>query len=97
MFRGELRNQVSILSALCGGFPSGRSVHKLVVQGVRHERVRQRSEIRLEDGGDAADVVELVLVPKVEGGVVAPLEQLGDNLRLTGPSGLAIDALVFQR
>lgn len=40
------------------------------------ERHRERAEICLENGRDAADVVEAVRVAEVEGSVVAAIEQL---------------------
>ena len=69
---------------------------ELVVQIKGEEWDRQRPEVVLENRGDTADIVEAVLVVKIEGRVVAALEQLGDHLGLTRTTCLAVDTFILK-
>lgn len=50
--------------------------HELVMKVECEERHRERAEVCLENGRDAANVIEAVRIPKVEGGVIATFEKL---------------------
>lgn len=94
MLRRQLLHQIRILLHLLHLILRRTRMHKLIMQRVRQQRIRQRTEVRLEHGRDAADIIELVRVVEVEGSVVAALEELGDDLGLAGAAGLAVDAFV---
>ena len=49
-------------------------VDKHLVQSIRQERVRERTEIRFEDGRDRVDVVETIDIVQIERVVVAFFE-----------------------
>ena len=72
------------------------SADELLVQAGCEQWVGQCAEVRLEDGGDAADVIEPIRIAEVKRVIVAAFEQLRDHLGLTCTARLTIYALVFQ-
>ena len=53
---------------------NARSGHEPSVQFIRQQRIWKLSEVRLEDGRDAADIIESLGVQKVERSIVRTLE-----------------------
>ena len=90
----QMRSMPFIKSARSSSLTS--SFHKRIVQGIRQQRIRQHSEVRLQNRSDAADIVETVVVPQIERSVVATLEELRDDLRLSRAASLAVDTLVVE-
>lgn len=96
MLRRQLLHQIRVLLHLLLLILRRTRMHKLIMQRIRQQRVWQRTEVRLEHGRDAADIIELVRVVEVEGGVVAALEELGDDLGLASATGLSVDTFVVE-
>ena len=66
VFLRQLRHQICERLVLLRQVFNACSLDKLVVQVVRHQRVGQRPEVGLQNGGDTTDVVEAIVIPQVE-------------------------------
>lgn len=92
----ELRNTGHVCLRLHLRITNDRSGHEPGVHFVCQQRIRKLSEVRLEDGRDAADIIESLRVQEVEGSIIGALEQLRDRLRLPRAASLAIDTFEVQ-
>lgn len=96
MFVWQFINKVNKGLLLQCRIPDCDCSHKLVVEVKSKKGVRETAEVSLENGCNAANIIETVRVAEIERVIISSFEHLSNRFSLTGSASFPVDSFIFQ-